>query len=269
VTALPTYFIPHGGGPWPFMELPPAQRADYAPLAAFLRGLIAGAGAPPRALLVVSGHWEAPQPTILSRVANGMLYDYGGFPPETYTLQYPAPGSPELAERIRALIARAGMPAALDHARGLDHGAFVPLMLAAPDATIPVVQLSLIDGLDPVQHLALGRALAPLRNEGVLIVGSGMSYHNMREFFRPSGEGESRGSARFDAWLTRAVTAPPRERAALLAHWETGDEARSAHPEAEHLLPLMVAAGAAEHDAGARIFSGKLLNAHVSGYRFG
>lgn len=270
VGELPTYFVPHGGGPWPFVELPEEQRAEHARLAAFLRGLFADAGAPPRAVLVVSGHWEERLPTVSSAAVNGMLYDYGGFPPHTYELRYPAPGSPELAQRVRTLLGDAGIAVASDAHRGLDHGAFVPLMLIAPEAAVPVVQLSLAAGLDPAAHLAVGRALAPLRREGVLIVGSGMSYHNMREFFRPSGDdGAARGSRRFDDWLTRAVTGDPAERAVHLTRWFDGDDARFAHPREEHLLPLMVAAGAAEGEPAQRVFSGNLFNADVSGYRFG
>lgn len=131
---------------------------------------------------------------------------------------------------------------------------------------IPVVQLALVDGLDPSLHLALGRALAPLRDEGVLIAGSGMSYHNMREFFSP---GAPRGSERFDAWLTETVTADPATRASRLNAWSEADDARLAHPREEHLLPLMVAAGAADGDAGRRVFHGRVFGAEISGYRFG
>jgi aromatic ring-opening dioxygenase catalytic subunit (LigB family) len=266
--ALPTYFIPHGGGPWPFIALPADQRSEHEKLAAFLRGLIADVGRVPSAILVISGHWEERRPTVLQRATNGMLYDYTGFPPDTYELQYPAPGSPQLAARVVELLGR-GMPSETETQRGLDHGAFVPLMLIAPEANIPVVQLSLVADLDPEIHLAMGRALAALRREDVLILGSGMSYHNMREFFAPTGNGEARGSQRFDSWLTQAVTSDPYARAELLTQWQNGYDARLAQPREEHLLPLMVAAGAAENDPGRRVFSGKLFNAHVSGYRFG
>ena len=266
---LPTYFIPHGGGPWPFIELPTDQRAEHARLAAFLRALLDDVGTRPRAIVVISGHWETQQPTVMSTAMNSLLYDYGGFPPHTYELKYPAPGSPQVAERIAELLRDARVSVASESDRGLDHGTFVPLMLVAPNADIPIVQLSILATLDPAQHLKLGRALAPLRREGVLILGSGMSYHNMREFFQPSEAGEARGSKRFDRWLTTAVTADADSRSTQLTQWQHGDDARAAHPREEHLLPLMVAAGAAADDTGKQIYSGRLFNAQISGYRFG
>lgn len=139
-------------------------------------------------------------------------------------------------------------------------------MLVAPEANIPVVQLSLVAGLDPALHLALGRALAPLRREGMLIVGGGMSYHNMREFFSGSAP---RGAERFDAWLTETVTADAATRAERLKAWSRADDARLAHPREEHLLPLMVAAGAAEGEPGRRVFHGPIFGSPISGYRFG
>ncbi|HTV74019.1 MAG TPA: class III extradiol ring-cleavage dioxygenase [Candidatus Acidoferrales bacterium] len=265
---LPTYFIPHGGGPWPFIELPAEQRSEHQRLAHFLRGLLADVGRAPRAILMISGHWEERRPTVMQREVNELLFDYSGFPPSTYELHYPAPGSLELARRVQDLLG-AGFSSATDQHRGLDHGAFVPLMLIVPDASIPVVQLSLVNTLDPETHLGIGRALAALRDEDILILASGMSYHNMREFFQPSESGEARGSRRFDTWLTRAVVADPYTRAAQLAQWQNGDDARVAQPREEHLIPLMVAAGAAENDPGRRVYSGQLFHAYVSGYRFG
>jgi aromatic ring-opening dioxygenase catalytic subunit (LigB family) len=260
---MPTYYIPHGGGPWPFM---PERAAALTGLAAFLRGLLADVGTTPRAILVISGHWEEPTPTVSRRDDHAMLYDYYGFPPETYELDYPAPGSIEVADRVRDVLAAAGFPVATDRERGYDHGVFVPFMLVAPDGTIPVVPLSLVAGLDPAQHLAIGRALAPLRDEGILIVGSGMSFHNLRALF--SGADLSQADA-FDTWLGEAVTADAAERAARLTAWESAPAARFAHPREEHLLPLMVAAGAAEDDPGTRVYRENVMGATTSGFRFG
>jgi len=262
--ALPTYYIPHGGGPWPFM---PERAAELGSLTAFLRGLTADAGTLPRAIVVVSGHWEEPLPTVSARSDYSMFYDYYGFPEHTYRLQYPAPGSPEVAARVVGALTAAGLPAGTEHVRGYDHGVFVPFMLVDPDATIPVVPLSLIAGLDPAQHLAVGRALAPLRRENILIVGSGMSFHNLRALY--GGADVLARSKRFDAWLNDAVTGTPSERDARLTAWAAAPEARFAHPREEHLLPLMVAAGAAEGEPAQRVYHNDVMGAATSGFRFG
>jgi aromatic ring-opening dioxygenase catalytic subunit (LigB family) len=261
---LPTYYIPHGGGPWPFM---PERAAALGSLTAFLRGLLAGAAAAPRAIVVVSGHWEEAVPTVSARTDYSMFYDYYGFPEHTYALQYPAPGSTEVAHEVVAALATAAIPSATEHERGYDHGVFVPFMLVAPEATIPIVPLSLIRGLEPTQHLALGRALAPLRRAGILIVGSGMSFHNLRALY--SGADVAVRSSRFDAWLNEAVTSDPAARDRHLAAWASAPEARYAHPREEHLMPLMVAAGAAEGDRAERVFADDIMGAATSGFRFG
>ncbi len=262
---MPTLFIPHGGGPCFFMDPPPAQPHLWDAMAAYLRGLAADLPEPPKALLIISGHWETARPTLNVAAAPPLLFDYYGFPEHTYQLTYPAPGAPDLAARVRDLMAAAGLPVAEEARRGWDHGVFVPLMLAFPEAATPVLQLSLQAGLDPARHLAIGRALAPLRDEGVLIVGSGMSYHNLAEFFGPRG---NEPAARFDAWLTDAVADPARRDAALTA-WSQAPGALAAHPREEHLLPLMVAAGAAGVEAGTRTYSDQIMGKALSGFRFG
>ncbi len=262
-TLMPTYYIPHGGGPWPFM---PERAAELGSLAAFLRGLIADLGTTPRAIVVISGHWEESVPTVSARADYSMLYDYYGFPEHTYALQYPAPGSPDVAREVVAALAAAGVPSATEHERGYDHGVFVPFMLVDPDATIPVVPLSLVAGLDAAQHLAIGRALAPLRRDNVLIVGSGMSFHNLRALF--SGAPLDRANE-FDAWLNDAVTGDPDRRDARLAAWASAPSARFAHPREEHLIPLMVAAGAAEGEPATRVYNDNVMGAATSGFRFG
>jgi aromatic ring-opening dioxygenase catalytic subunit (LigB family) len=241
---LPVYFISHGGGPWSFMDA--AAQAPYAKLAAALADMPRQIGTTPRAVLMVSAHWEEPEFTLTSHPRPPMIYDYGGFPDYTYQIRYDAPGDPSLAARTRQMIEEAGIPARLDPERGFDHGAFTPLNVMYPDANVPVVQLSLKRGLDPATHLALGRAVAPLRDEGVLIVGSGLSYHNLRQFFGTQGWAPSRA---FDAWLQGVLLGgSPRDRDKLLAAWEAAPAARAAHPREEHLLPLMVAAAAAGDD---------------------
>lgn len=243
-TRLPSFFLSHGGGPWPFMD--GDYRRAHAKLETSLQALPATLPAKPKAILMLSAHWEEAAFTVMTSPAPGMLYDYGGFPAHTYEVVYPAPGDPVLAERVVALIQAAGLPAARDAQRGFDHGAFCTLVPMYPDADVPVVQLSLKRGLNPAEHLALGRALAPLRDEGVLILGSGFSFHNLRLY----GAAGREPSVAFDAWLQAAVPSPD-GRAERLQAWAQAPAARLAHPREEHLLPLMVAAGAAEGEAGA------------------
>ena len=240
---MPVYFISHGGGPWPWM--PQAAQA-YAHLAASLADMPRQLARAPKAILMVSAHWEEPEFTVQTSAQPGMVYDYGGFPEHTYHIHYRSPGSPELAERVGQLLSAAGLPIFADPERGYDHGMYSAMQPMYPEANVPVVQLSLRRGLDPAQHLALGRALAPLRDEGVLIIGSGFSYHNLR-FMGPEAAVPAKA---FDDWLAQTMLhASPAERTERLTHWEQAPAARIAHPREEHLLPLMVAVGAAEGDA--------------------
>lgn len=219
-----------------------------------------------RTLLVVSGHSEAPVPTLTSDRSHTLLFDYYGFPPHTYELTWPAPGDQELASEAQRLLSDAGFESAGTTGRGIDHGVFVPLKVVFPDADVPVVQLSLVRGLDPASHLEIGKALLPLRDEGVLIVGSGMSYHNMNAFMTDAAAGDS---AAFDAWLGSTCTAEADERRRRLIDWEAAPSARTAHPREEHLAPLFVVAGAAGRDPGAVSFRGPAMGATLSGYVFG
>jgi aromatic ring-opening dioxygenase catalytic subunit (LigB family) len=263
---LPTYFISHGGGPWPWMK--EQLGGAYDQLEASLARMPADIGQVPRAVLMLSAHWEAPEFTVQTHPRPPMLYDYGGFPDFTYRISYPAPGAPDVAARVRALLAAAGITSNEDAARGFDHGLFAPMAVIYPQADMPILQLSLKRGLDPEQHLALGRALAPLRDEGVLIVGSGLSYHNLRAF----GPGAREPSAAFDGWLESTLAiADAATRASTLAAWERAPAARLAHPREEHLLPLMVALGAAEHEAATRVYHEREFfgGITVSSFRFG
>jgi aromatic ring-opening dioxygenase catalytic subunit (LigB family) len=231
----------------------------------FLQGLDGTLPAPPKALVVVSGHWEEPAFTASAAAAPELIYDYSGFPEHTYRLSWPAPGDPALAARVAALLEAAGLPSATSQTRGFDHGVFVPLKVAFPGARIPVVSLSLASSLDPALHLAAGRALAPLRDEGVPIVASGMSFHNLRGYFRPETKERARA---FDAWLTQAAESHAPERSALLTGWREAPFANYAHPREEHLIPLMVAAGAGGEAPGKRIFADEPMGAAISAYRF-
>jgi aromatic ring-opening dioxygenase catalytic subunit (LigB family) len=264
---MPTLYIPHGGGPCFFMEWTLGPPDTWNRMGDWLGGLGASLGVKPKAIMVVSAHWEEAQFTVTTAAAPPLIYDYFGFPEHTYHIRYPAPGAPALAARVRDLLGRAGIKSQADPERGFDHGVFIPFKLIYPDADIPVIQLSLKRDLDPKAHLAAGRALAALRDEGVLIVGSGMSYHNIGAFMRGR---EATGAIPFDAWLTDAATAPDAEtRNTALTRWSTAPGARDAHPREDHLIPLMIAAGAAGYDAGHRIFGDTVMGAAVSAYRFG
>ncbi|MFO0664080.1 MAG: class III extradiol ring-cleavage dioxygenase [Polyangiaceae bacterium] len=262
---MPVVFLPHGGGPWPFVETGIGSKEELSGLAAYLKSLVQLPKQAPKAILVISAHWEERVPTLMTSEHPPMLYDYGGFPAAAYTLTWPAPGAPELAKRVESLLRTAGFETAVDAQRGFDHGTFVPLKLMYPEANVPTLQLSLVRGLDPAKHLALGKALAPLRDEGIFIIGSGLSYHNLRGF-GPRGVEVSRI---FDAWLGETATKESDERDARLLAWASAPAAREAHPREEHLLPLMVIAGAAGRDLGQRTFSGSILGVRVSGYHFG
>ena len=261
---LPTLYIPHGAGPCFFMEWTRGPADTWDKTAAWLKGLVAGLPERPKAILMVSGHWEEAQFTVGSSPKPPMLFDYYGFPEPTYRLHFDAPGSPALAARARELLGAAGFPTAEDAERGYDHGVFVPLLLATPEADIPVVQLSLRQDLDPEAHLAAGRALAPLRDEGVLIVGSGMSWHNMRGF-SPAFTDKSQA---FDAWLADALADPARRDEAI-RHWDAAPYGREAHPREEHLAPLFVAAGAAEGEPGRQVFKDVAMDVAISAFEFG
>jgi len=271
--ALPTVFINHGGGPCFFMPddgSGPFPANTWRKMASNLSQLakLPGPNAPKvKAILVASAHWETEAPAVTVAANPPLLYDYYGFPPETYELKWPAPGDPALASKVRELLEAGGFSTAEDSTRGWDHGVFIPMKLSFPDADVPTVQLSLIAGLDPEKHLAMGRALAPLRKENVLIVGSGQSFHNMSGFF---GGGFEEPSREFDEWLNETCAGvEPKARSERLRNWTAAPSARTIHPREEHLAPLFVAVGAAEDDPGERMFSDVVLNLAMSGYAFG
>ncbi len=262
----PAVFLNHGAGPCFWMDWPaPLGPGAFDRLDGYLQGLIARLPARPTAALVVSAHWEAERPTVGTAAAPPMLFDYYGFPEATYRLRFPASGSPELGRRVRDLLAAAGIDTDEDAERGFDHGVFVPFLRITPNADLPVVALSLCRDLDPARHLAIGAALAPLRDEGVLIVGSGQSYHNLARFT----DGDGATAEAFDSWLNEAATASdPQVRNRKLATWTAAPAARAAHPREEHLLPLMVVAGAAGADPGRRAYDDRIGGKRFSGYEF-
>ena len=243
----------------------------WAPLRDFLAALPATLPAPPRALLVISAHWEAAQFTVQRHSTPALLFDYHGFPPHTYELNWPAPGSPALADAVAAHLSAAGLAWRFDTQRGFDHGVFVPLLVAFSNADIPCVQLSLRADLDPRAHLAAGQALAPLRDDGVLIIGSGNTYHNLAVMRSAMAGHRSPLQGRaFDSWLSDTVTAGDvAERRRRLAAWAKAPGARESAPREEHLLPLHVVAGAAGSERGEKIFEDHALGIIQSAFRFG
>lgn len=261
---FPVLFVSHGGGPWPYVD---GMKQQYARTAREFSALPQRLPARPKAVLVITGHWEAGEFSVSTAAHPPMEYDYYGFPEHTYRIRYPAPGSPELAMQVRTLLSAAGIVAREDARRGFDHGVFVPLGLMYPDADVPIVMLSLKSSYDPTEHIRAGQALIPLRDEGVLIVCSGLTYHNMRGF----GRDESTPVAQaFEAYLDTAIAQTDANvRNDMLAHWESAPGARLAHPREDHLLPLMVAAGAAGSDTGRAIFVDHVMKVPMASYEFG
>ncbi|MEP1447700.1 MAG: class III extradiol ring-cleavage dioxygenase [Paraglaciecola sp.] len=252
---MPVIYIPHGGGPMPLLG-----DITHKELCAFLSNVHKNITAP-KAIVIISAHWESDIATISSSPNPRMIYDYGGFPQETYEYQYPAAGQPKLAGHIASLLDDKGIGCALDPDRGYDHGTFVPLMLMYPKADIPVVQVSLLRSMDALEHIEIGAALTSLREQGVLIVGSGMSFHNSK--------GTHQESVNFDEWLTDTLTdgdfTQTKQR---LAQWETAPSARKCHAREEHLLPLHVCFGAsiAQDKPAEKVFSGQLFDKKISAF---
>lgn len=229
---LPTLFISHGS---PMLAVQPGQTG--AMLAALGQALPR-----PRAILVISAHWMTQVPTVSTAAQPETIHDFGGFPRVLYSLQYPAPGEPALGEAVATRLTRAGIPATTDARRGLDHGAWVPLRYLAPEADVPVLQLSLPAGWSPAQYLAYGRALQGLGDEGVLVIGSGSITHNLYEFQIDNPAVDPRARA-FTDWIEARLAAG--DLPALLDYRRQAPHAVWAHPTDEHLLPLFVALGAA------------------------
>jgi 4,5-DOPA dioxygenase extradiol len=231
---LPTLFLSHGS-PMHAVEPGAAGRAWEALGRTLPR---------PRAVLMVSAHWETAVPMLTGNPKPQTIHDFGGFPKELYAISYAAPGDSALAARAVALLKSAGITAGVDGCRGLDHGAWVPLLWMYPGHDVPVIQLSVQPELGTARHVALGRALAPLAAEGVLIVGSGHTTHNLRDWMANLRRGEPMPYAQaFAGWLAERLAAHDTD--ALVAYRERAPEAARAHPTEEHFLPLFVAWGAA------------------------
>ncbi len=262
IARAPVLYLPHGGGPLPLLG-----DDNHQSMVDFLSKIAAELGKP-KSIVMISAHWEEQQATITSARQPEIIYDYSGFPAESYQIQYPAPGDQKLASHVQQLIHNAGLEARLDGQRGFDHGMFVPLKLMYPEADIPCVQLSLLTSLDPARHIALGKAIASLRQDNVLIIGSGMSFHNMREFFTPSADSDHQANE-FDHWLRQTcaladISAAEREQ--RLIDWKHAPTAPFCHPREEHLLPLHVCFGvaAAETPRAEVVFNQAIMGKKVT-----
>lgn len=262
MSRLPAFFIPHGGGPCFFMDWKMGPANTWDNLADWLKNMHTAMPEQPKAIVVISAHWETAEVRITAKANPDLYFDYYGFPEHTYQLTYPAPGAPELAQQIQGLFQQAHIPSHLDSERDYDHGVFIPFKLIYPDATIPIVQVSLLQSLDPAKHVEIGKALAPLRDQGVLIVGSGMSFHNLRVF----GQNVMTQSMDFDQWLTKTV-ADPATRDHELSHWADAPYGKFCHPREEHLIPLMVIAGTSDQP-GQQVFSDQIMGSVISAYQF-
>jgi aromatic ring-opening dioxygenase catalytic subunit (LigB family) len=264
MTRLPTFFIPHGGGPCFFMDWNPSGVWDG--MAEYLKGFADDFRPDIKALIVISAHWEEDLVKVTGHANPELIYDYHGFPSHTYDLKWPAPGHPDLAVQVSDALNKGGIDCVVDEQRGFDHGVFIPLLLAFPKADIPTIQISLNSNLSPKTHLEIGQLLKPLRDEGVLIIGSGMSYHDVGALM---GRKEVAGSDEFDHWLSDSILMPSAEREERLLNWSNAPSARLCHPREEHLMPLHVVAGAAPEGRSQIDYSEKVLGAKISAYQFG
>ena len=254
-------YFSHGGGPLPILG-DPGHKAMNDFMTALPNRI-----SRPDAIIVVSAHWEEAKATLLGAQNPPMFYDYYGFPDEAYKIQYPAPGNPELADRIVGLLSKNNIPANIDSQRGFDHGLFIPLKMMYPQADIPSIQLSLLRGLNPGAHIALGKALRDLIGENILVIGSGFSFHNLRAFMWQGTSRPDPANDAFQDWLIRTVAGslsePEREK--QLIEWEKAPSARYCHPREEHLLPLHVCQGMASRP-GELIFDDQILGIRSVGF---
>ena len=238
-------YFSHGGGPLPILG-----DAGHKAMVDFMRELPSQLRKPD-AILVISAHWEASTTTVMDGETPPMFYDYYGFPEEAYEITYPAPGNPVIAHQIVEILKGKDIPVRTDSQRGFDHGLFIPLKLMYPQADIPSLQISLLSGLDPVAHIALGNALRALMKENILVIGSGFSFHNIRAFFRQGSTESDPANDAFQDWLIKVVTRLPsqKEREQQMMEWDKAPSARYCHPREEHLIPLHVCLGMSNNSA--------------------
>ena len=257
----PVLFLPHGGGPLPLLG-----DVNHQEMLKFMQEIIPSLGTP-ESILIISAHWEEELVTITSGKNPSLIYDYYGFPEESYQLKYPAPGDPVLAHKIANLLQENGIESKLSEQRGFDHGVFVPLKILFPEANIPCVQLSLLNNLDPESHLKIGKALSKLRSENTLIIGSGLSFHNMQSLMA-QGNSIDQKNEEFELWLNDTCTNgnySTSVREQKLIKWSEAPFARYCQPREEHLLPLHFCAGAGG-SAAKLVFDGKIMGKKTSAF---
>lgn len=254
-------YFSHGGGPLPILG-DPGHKAMIEFLVALPYQL-----RKPDLILVISAHWEEREATLLGEKNPPMFFDYYGFPDEAYQINYPAPGSPDDAERIANLLRTNKIPSRIDAQRGFDHGVYIPLMMMYPQADIPCLQLSLLRGLDPAAHVTMGNILNNLKSENILVIGSGFSFHNMQAFSWGGNYEEDSANDAFQDWLIDVCTGEHSQlqREQKLIGWEKAPSARYCHPREEHLLPLFVCQGMANKEAHL-IFDDKILGKRSVGF---
>lgn len=263
----PSLYIPHGGGPCFFMDWTFGPANTWDKMENWLKNLASTLKQQPSAIIIISAHWETKdQVCVTSGSMPKLIYDYYGFPAHTYELTYPSPGSPKLAKQVVEQLNNDDIVCETDSERGFDHGVFIPLKLIYPAANIPIVQLSLRADLDPSFHIRVGESLSAFRNKNIIIVGSGMSYHNLNKFMK--GTGAEDESLAFNQWLTKSCLLETQERNRQLIKWYLAPFAKVSHPREEHLLPLMVIAGSAT-EKGKTIYSDQVMGTHISAIQFG
>ena len=255
-------YIPHGGGPLPLLGDP--LHEEMVDFLHTMRGELVR----PSAIVVISAHWEEDVVTVTSGERPDLIYDYYGFPAESYEISYPAPGAPDLAREINDSLRTTGLNSRLDSRRGFDHGLFVPLKMLYPEADIPCLQVSLQRGLDPATHLRIGQALAPLMTRDILVLGSGYSFHNLPVLLRYRGDSVDPHNEAFEDWLNDTccdATLSAAERDDRLLRWADAPHARYCHPREEHLLPLHVCYGVKRQQA-TRLFNGRIIGKRTSAF---
>ena len=264
---FPVAFVSHGGGPWPIISLDGFDESERLSIRDYMQKINQIPNQKPESLLVFSAHWECPKFTINTNPNPKLLFDYYGFPDDAYTFKWPIKNDLSIIHKIKDVFVKAGMDFSETNKRDYDHGVFVPLILSYPDAPIPVIQISLNRNLSPIDHFSLGELLFPLRENGVFIIGSGNSYHNVGNMFNPTTKAIN-DSKQFNDWLKKALSLDADDRKKVLLDWENAPAARACHPREEHFIPLLVTLGAAKNDVAKVSWSGSINGTLNTAFHF-